>query len=136
MLLLGISKAPFLTLLCFYTSSPAPRVPLGALAEPPRCSPPSAGPWGPLVPQGQAESAASASLPQGLAGGSREWSSSKAAVQWGWGREELGGSRKNKMCTRGRAGAAPCPSPGVCHGPEMELRWVFPPGNAAGGKGA
>lgn len=55
MSLLGISKALSLTLLGFYTPSPALRAPLGAVAEPPRCSPPSAGFWGPLLPQAQAE---------------------------------------------------------------------------------
>lgn len=48
--------------------------------------------------------------------------------------QELRGSRKNKMCTCGRAGGALCPSLCVSYGTEVELRWVFLPGNAARGK--
>lgn len=137
MLLLGISKAPFLTLLSFYIPSPALRVPLGALAEPPRCSPPSAEPWGPLMPQGEAESPENASLPQGQAGGTGNGVAGKFLCDGDGDGEgqELRGSRKNKMCTCGRAGGALCLPLCVSQGPEMEFRWIFPPGNAARGKG-
>jgi len=89
-LLLGISKAQFLTSPCFLPPPPRAAVLAGAfwgvLGEPPRCSPALAGLAGTpcaagLQPPGEAEGAASASLPRGQAGGGRGWCCRKVALQ-------------------------------------------------------
>lgn len=114
---------------------PSSPVPLGALAVPPCCSPPLAGPRGPLLPQGEAENAAPP-CPRARLERARNGVPGKLLCDGGGEGQELGDSRKNKICTRGRAGAALCASFCVPHASEMEFRWVFPPGNAARGKGA
>lgn len=101
MLPLGISDAPFLTSLCFY---PPPRaavltgVFLGPPAEHPGCSPAFGDPsccW--TQPQGEAEEAASAPLPQRWAGGRCH---REVTVQRDGETQELGGQQEKHECVR------------------------------------
>lgn len=87
------------------------------------------------MPQGEAESPENASLSQGQAGGTGNGVAGKFLFDGDGEGQELRGSRKNKMCTCGRARSALCLPLCVSQGPEMEFRWIFPPGNAARGKG-
>lgn len=136
MLLLGISKAPFLTLLCFYTPSPAPQCPwvpwLSPLTAPHLH-------LGPVDPSCHRERQKVLQVPRcrrARLEGAGNGVPGKLLCDGDGEGQELGNSRKNKMCTCGRAGGALHPSLCVPHGPEMELRWVFPPVNAARAKGA
>lgn len=130
-----------------------PGVFLGALGKHPRCSLALAGLSGTphavgSEPQGEMEGAASVSLRRGWAGGSGGWCCRKVAMRWGRGNVGTGaGSRKNAgvhvcvhVCAHWAADrwarTAPFPSLRMSRGPAMEVGWIYPPWNAARGKGA
>lgn len=115
MLLLGISKAQFLTLSCFYPRSEGGRsrwVILGCAGRGPPLLPGFG--WAVWAPSccgfqlpGEAEGAASASLPRGRAGGSRGWPRRKVSMRWGQGNEGTWGKQQEK-CLWARACALGC----------------------------